>query len=109
LDQVEAVEWHDDTFDIPSGAVQLAASDGCAHQAFRFGRRAYGFQFHPEVSPAMLAQWVSGAGQVAIDTLSFQQAVAAKAHALQGQANRLVDNFVRRCLPNASASSPRRQ
>src|SRR5512138_3885272 len=37
LSQVEAVEWHDDTFDIPQGALALAGSEGCANQAFRFG------------------------------------------------------------------------
>ena len=48
LPEVEVVEWHDDTFDIPAGAVALARSEGCAHQAFRFGQQVYGLQFHPE-------------------------------------------------------------
>lgn len=102
LSQVEAVEWHDDTFDIPTGAVALARSEGCAYQAFRFGERAYGLQFHPEVSPAMLAEWIGGAGNLPIDSSSFQRAVETKAGALQAQADRLVDNFIRRC--NAFAS-----
>ena len=105
LDPVEAVEWHDDTFEIPSGAVQLAASEGCAHQAFRFGTAAYGLQFHPEVSPDMLAEWIKAAGEVQADTSSFLQSVESKAGALRNQATRLVDNFVRGCLPDASASS----
>jgi GMP synthase-like glutamine amidotransferase len=93
LSQVEAVEWHDDTFDIPTGAVALAHSQGCAHQAFRFGQRAYGLQFHPEVSPGMLADWIKEANEP-IDTLSFQHAVESKAEVLQGQANHLIDNFI---------------
>lgn len=95
LSQVEAVEWHDDTFDIPAGAVALAHSEGCAHQAFRFGRCAYGLQFHPEVSPLMLAEWIKGAGDTPIDRSSFQRAVEAKAGALQTQADHLIENFVR--------------
>ena len=95
LSQVEAVEWHDDTFDIPTGAVALARSEGCAHQAFRFGRQAYGLQFHPEVSPGMLAKWIKGASETSIDRSSFQRAVEAKARALQTQADRLINNFVR--------------
>ena len=102
LSQVEAVEWHDDTFDIPAGAVVLARSEGCAHQAFRFGWQVYGLQFHPEVSPMMLAEWIKGAGNTPIDRLPFQRAVEAKAGALQTQADRLIDNFVRSCLPITS-------
>jgi GMP synthase (glutamine-hydrolysing) len=94
LPQLEAVEWHDDTFDIPTGAVALARSEGCAHQAFRLGQWAYGLQFHPEVSPMMLAEWIKDAGEP-IDRSSFQRGVESKVVALQTQADRLVDNFVR--------------
>lgn len=96
LPQIEAVEWHDDTFDIPAGAVPLARSDGCPNQAFRFGERAYGLQFHPEVSPDMLAEWIKGEGKPN-DRLSFLRVVESKASALQAQADRLIDNFVQRC------------
>jgi GMP synthase (glutamine-hydrolysing) len=95
LTPVEAVESHDDTFDIPSGAIALASTLGCANQAFRFGQQAYGLQFHPEVSPAMLAKWLKDEGDLPIDKSSFQRAVEAKAGALQTQADRLIDNFIR--------------
>lgn len=50
------LQWHGDTFDLPEGAVRLASSPAYANQAFRF-RRAYGVQFHLEVSREMAAQW----------------------------------------------------
>ena len=103
LSQVEAVEWHDDTFDIPSGAVALACSDGCPNQAFRFGKSAYGLQFHPEVSPMMLAEWIKGSGELPIDRSAFQRAIETKVDALQIQADCLVDNFMRACMPSTSA------
>jgi GMP synthase-like glutamine amidotransferase len=96
LSQIEAVEWHDDTFDIPTGAVALASSRGCDNQAFRFGERAYGLQFHPEVSPEMLAEWIKEAGN-SVERSAFQRAVESKVSALQDQADCLIDNFVRRC------------
>lgn len=102
LSEVEAVEWHDDTFDIPGGAVVLARSEGCAHQAFRFGEWAYGLQFHPEVSPVMLAEWIKESSE-SINRSSFQRTVEIQAVALQTQADRLVDNFIRGCIPRASA------
>lgn len=50
--------WHGDTFDLPEGAVLLASSRLYPHQAFRIGRRAYGVQFHPEITPEMVDLFV---------------------------------------------------
>ncbi len=50
------LQWHGDTFDLPAGAVRLARSPAYANQAFRFGR-AYGVQFHLEVSAEMAREW----------------------------------------------------
>jgi GMP synthase (glutamine-hydrolysing) len=51
-------EWHAYTFDLPRGAVHLASTATCRHQAFRFGERAYGFQFHLEADAALIHRWV---------------------------------------------------
>jgi len=52
------LQWHGDTFDLPDGAVRLAGSPAYPNQAFRF-ERAYGVQFHLEVSPAMAREWTN--------------------------------------------------
>jgi len=44
----DVIHWHNDMPGIPDGAILLARSAGCPHQAFRFGDRTYGFQFHME-------------------------------------------------------------
>ncbi len=49
--------WHGETFDLPDGAVWLASSDACRHQAFRLDDRTYGLQFHLEVTPDMIEDW----------------------------------------------------
>lgn len=54
---VPVVQWHEDTFEIPSGAVRLAESVLYPNQAFRAGRRAYAFQFHIEVDRTLAAAW----------------------------------------------------
>lgn len=51
-------QWHGDTFGLPQGATLLASSPACAHQAFRWGRHAYGLQFHLEVDAALVDRWV---------------------------------------------------
>jgi GMP synthase-like glutamine amidotransferase len=50
--------WHGETFDLPAGAVHLAQSPLCRHQAFRYGARAYGLQFHVEMTPELLELWL---------------------------------------------------
>ena len=50
--------WHGETFDIPQGAVRLAQSPLYPNQAFRFGRNAYAFQFHIEVTERMIFEWL---------------------------------------------------
>jgi GMP synthase-like glutamine amidotransferase len=55
-DRFPALQWHSYAFELPSGAVALATSPVCL-QAFRLGQRAWGVQFHPEVTPDILAEW----------------------------------------------------
>jgi GMP synthase (glutamine-hydrolysing) len=52
-----SLQWHGDTFDLPSGAVRLAESPPVPNQAFRAGERAYGVQFHLEVTAEMAREW----------------------------------------------------
>src|SRR5947209_2905800 len=52
------LHWHEDTFALPQGAVRLATSANTFNQAFRFGRCAYGLQYHIELTPKMLDTWL---------------------------------------------------
>ena len=54
-----ALHWHGDVFDLPRSTVPLASSDLTPHQAFRYGRSAYGFLFHMEITQPMLGTWVT--------------------------------------------------
>ncbi len=51
-------QWHGDAFDLPAGAVPLARTATCEQQAFRHGR-AYGLQFHLEMTAEMVDDWLS--------------------------------------------------
>jgi len=51
------IHWHGDTFSLPERAVRLAGNEAYENQAFRFGRRAYGLQFHVEVTGSLVAHW----------------------------------------------------
>lgn len=58
-DVVDVVHWHTDQATLPPGARLLARSAATANQAFRYGRWHYGLQFHLELTPMDLAQWLT--------------------------------------------------
>ena len=60
------LQWHEDTFDMPKGAVQLMTGATIRNQAFRLGRTTYGFQCHFEVSPELARQWFSQWGHTIV-------------------------------------------
>ncbi len=47
----EAFHWHGDTFRMPQGALHIASSECCPNQAFIYGDRVIGLQFHIETTP----------------------------------------------------------
>lgn len=57
-DRFKVFQWHGETFDIPEGAVKLAKSDLYPNQAFRYGKRAYAFQFHIEARKETIYEWL---------------------------------------------------
>jgi GMP synthase (glutamine-hydrolysing) len=52
------LHWHGDTFDLPEGAVHLAATKICPQQGFRLRQHLYGLQFHCELRGETIATWV---------------------------------------------------
>ena len=54
-----AYHWHREGFDLPPGAELLAQGGIFENQAFGYGARAFGVQFHPEMTPATLERWVT--------------------------------------------------
>jgi len=54
-----AFHWHGDTFVIPAGAVHLAESQACRNQAFLYGNRVLGLQFHLEYSQQSIEAMLS--------------------------------------------------
>ncbi len=55
--QFDALEWHSYETRLPPGGVALAWSERCL-QAFRVGDRAWGIQFHAEVTGEDFESWL---------------------------------------------------
>lgn len=52
--------WHGDTFELPPGAQRIAESEACSNQAFMHGDRLIGLQFHVEIEPQTVSNFVCG-------------------------------------------------
>ena len=48
---LKVFHWHGDTFDLPTGAVNIASSEACRHQGFILDNRILALQFHLETTP----------------------------------------------------------
>jgi GMP synthase (glutamine-hydrolysing) len=113
--KLTTLQWHGDTFELPAGASLLASSPACANQAFAW-RRAYGLQFHLEVSPQLASSWLSmplyaeelerafGAGALPALTAELDQLAGATSLARELFA-RWIDNVVVPSLPLPAPSS----
>jgi GMP synthase (glutamine-hydrolysing) len=49
-------QWHEEAFELPAGAVRLASSEACTHQAFATGPHL-AMQFHVEMDEEKLRRW----------------------------------------------------
>lgn len=55
---LDTFQWHSAEIQrLPEGSVPLARTDLCEVQAFRWGDRAWGLQFHGEITPDTVREW----------------------------------------------------
>jgi GMP synthase-like glutamine amidotransferase len=54
----DTFQWHGaEVSRLPEGAIILAGNSACPAQAIRWGRHAYGVQFHTEIEPDAVSEW----------------------------------------------------
>lgn len=59
-DGLHLTQAHFHEFQIPQGAVHLARSNLFENQAFCYGEKVYGFQFHAEATRRQFTRWQNG-------------------------------------------------
>ena len=92
-------QWHGDRWELPAdlASTSIAATDDC-EQAFLVGS-SLGVQFHPELTPSMLAGWLEYGGrelavQHGVDPDALLARTEREADAAAARARRLVAQFV---------------
>ena len=78
-ERLSVAEWHQDAItELPPGAVPLVVGERYPHQAFRLGERAWGVQYHPEVTVEDWQDWMDGGhGAVRTEGLHPHEVTAA--------------------------------
>lgn len=71
--------WHGETFALPSGAVRLATNAVCENQAFQYGDRVIGLQFHLEATADSVASMLRHEGDELLPSPTIQSEAAIRA------------------------------
>ena len=92
--------WHGDTFSIPPQAVHMAQSEACANQAFQYGERVVGLQFHLDYSAASIRTMIDHCADELVESPYIQTshdvlADAARADQIEALLGCLLDAMAR--------------
>ena len=101
-DSAPVFQWHSYTFDIPASAEHLAQTQSCENQAFRYGRSAYGFQFHLEMDAPLIERWLANpvyrdeldAAGLPHDAEAIRALTSRHIAPMQAQAEAVFNNFL---------------
>ena len=72
--------WHGDTFDLPKGATRMAMSKGCQNQAFIYGERVVGLQFHLESTKASVQAMIENCADEIVEGKYIQKPDEMRSH-----------------------------
>ncbi len=95
-----AFHWHGDTFTFPRGAERLAETTACRNQAFAYGHKVVGLQFHLDVTRMMVEKLIENGAMELVNAQYIQTPEqmlrsAATFENIQKYMYKLLDNFLR--------------
>ena len=85
--------WHGETFDLPDGAEWLAYSEKCRHQAYRYGSKVYGIQYHPEITAKMIEDWCEQPVNCG-DVKTLESPIDPRLHDTKDSSRRMIEAWV---------------
>jgi len=89
--RLETFQWHGaEVKSLPQGAVALAKNAAAPIQAMRYGRHAWGFQYHVEITANTVAEWQAIPAYAA----SLDAALGPQAAGLEAEAARRLPAFL---------------
>ncbi|MEL6603819.1 MAG: glutamine amidotransferase [Cyanobacteria bacterium J06614_10] len=102
-EKLDLYQWHKEGFDLPEGAVLLAQGKDFPNQAFRWGDRTYGLQFHPEMTAEMVDFWTTqGADLIGAPNTQSRCEQLAGHRRYSAAVDRWLETFLNNWLPSAT-------
>lgn len=94
------LHWHGETFDLPAGAILLARSIACAHQAFLYKENVLALQFHLETTPELVKLFVENSKDefVAAPYIQDPQEILSAPVDLYRNGNKLLEHLLNRLI-----------
>lgn len=103
-------QWHREGFEVPDGTEVLATGEHFENQAFRVGENAWGIQFHPELTLAMMHRWTTrGAPRMKLPGARQRRDHFAGRAVFDPPVKRWLGDFLHRWLPGAPADAAERE
>lgn len=106
-EELEIMQWHAETFELPKGAKLLAWNEDCPHQAFQMGSNIIGFQFHPEITAKTMKLYLEDEEEADVflkdQPETKKQLINSTLHSAKHkyeQGNRLLDEAIHYVLNN---------
>ncbi|WP_245296843.1 MULTISPECIES: glutamine amidotransferase [Rhodomicrobium] len=100
----QVYQWHQEGFTLPWGARRLASGSQFENQAIQYGEKAFGVQFHPEMTLAMIHRWTTVAAHRLASPGARSRAEHIMAHCVHGEPQRAwLDRFMRIWLGQVAA------
>ena len=98
-------QWHSEGFVLPSGAKRLATNPSFENQAMQYGENAFGVQFHPEMTLAMIHRWTTSAAHRLVAPGAQSRREHIVAHHIHGARQRAwLDRFLRLWLGHVAVA-----
>lgn len=100
-DSFNIFQWHGDTFSLPEGAQPLLSNHWCANQGFAWGDNVLALQGHPEMTQALVCNWLADWAHLLDASQASQQAVETMLDNLEGKVamlNEVAEGFYRHWL-----------
>jgi GMP synthase-like glutamine amidotransferase len=101
-EEFTAFHWHGENFELPAGAEPLAHTESCPCQAFRWGERVIGTQFHLETTAEAAEALVRNCpedladpGETVQGAARIRKASSGDYEALHGQLDRVLSFLLR--------------
>jgi len=96
VDDLTTFHWHGDTFDLPEGTRRLASSEATPNQAFIYGKHVLGLQFHVEVLPSSITDFLDHLGEGLEEATYIQcvEEIKSKMEMLCPQNNQICRNLL---------------